>query len=117
MDAWKAYLHCRSSAMPDEIHFDLQQISQVAQEEVRQREISPLVPAALKFLFAAPPSRLAVDPHAMAVACALHGGHVAQSAGRPELTVELFSTVLAGQRGASYAYYAAEVRRKFHRME
>lgn len=117
MDAWKAYLHCRSSAEPDEIHSDLQQLSHVAQEEVRRREVSPLVPAALRFLFAAPLSRLAVDPHAMAVACALHGGHVVQSAGRPELTVELFTAFLAAQRGASYAYYAAEVRRKFHRLE
>lgn len=117
MEAWSTYLHCRSSAEPDEIHSDLQQLSHVAQEEVRRREVSPLVPAALRFLFAAPLSRLAVDPHAMAVACALHGGHVAQSAGRPELSVELFSTVVAAQRGASYAYYAAEVRRKFHLME
>lgn len=117
MNAWKAYLHCRSSAEPDEIHSDLQQLSHLAQDEVGRRAVSPLVPATLKFLFAAPLSRLAVDPQAMATACALHGGHVAQSAGRPELTVELFTAVLAAQRGASYAYYAAEVRRKFHRME
>ncbi|MEP7150526.1 MAG: hypothetical protein ABI856_02365 [Nitrospira sp.] len=71
----------------------------------------------MRSLVATLPSKVAVDPHAMTAACALHCGHVAQFAGRPELTVELFDTVLATQRGASYAYYAAEVGSKFHRME
>jgi hypothetical protein len=71
----------------------------------------------MRSLVAMLPSRVAVDPHAMTVACALHGDHIAQSAGRPELAVDLSSTVSEAQRGASYVYDAAEIRRKFHPIE
>ena len=38
---------------------------------------------------------------AMVVACARHGSHVAQSAGQPELSVEVFPAVVAEQKGAA----------------
>ena len=120
MEAWKTYLHCRASAEPDEIGADLRRLRTVSSrhaQSLHNHSFLLLLPVAMRSLVATLPSRVAVDPHAMTVACALHGGHVAQSAGRPELTVELFNTVLEAQRGASYTYYAAEVRRKFHRME
>lgn len=84
MDAWKTYLHCRSSTEPDEIRSDLHQLEGVAQALSTQEEPSALLPAAIQSLIAAPPSRLAVDPNAMVIACAQRGALVAQSAGRSE---------------------------------
>jgi hypothetical protein len=120
MEAWKTYLHCRASGEPDEIGADLQRLRTVSSrhaQSLQNHSSLVVLPVAMRSLVAMLPSRVAVDPHAMTVACALHGDHVAQSAGRPELAVELFGTVWEAQRGASYAYDAAEIRRKFHPIE
>lgn len=58
-----------------------------------------------------PPLRLAVDPHAMMVACAQHGSEVAEFVGRPELAVELFTVVLAALREGLYAYPSLDIGR------
>ena len=60
-----------------------------------------------------PPIRLAVDPHAMMVACAQHGGEMAQRVGRPELAVELFSVVLAALRERVSVYRPIDIGRAF----
>lgn len=115
MDTWKTYLHCRSSLDPEEIRSDLQQLTHVAQAVSRRNHASVrLLPAAVRTLIATLPSRLAVDPHAMSVACALHGGEVAKSAGLPGLSVVLLTAVVAAQLGAVDASYAVEAR---HRLE
>ena len=117
MAAWKTYLHCRSSTEPDEIHSDLRQLKRVAHAVTIQDQASVLLPVAIQSLLAALPSRLAVDPEAMVVACALHGGHVAQAAGQPELSVELFTTVVAAQKDAASTPYAVEAGRRLNGME
>ncbi|HLZ33352.1 MAG TPA: hypothetical protein VKP13_04990 [Nitrospira sp.] len=101
MAAWKTYLHCRSSIEPDEIRSDLHRLKRVTHTVTVHNQVSDVLPAAIRFLIAAPPSRLAVDPDAMVVACARHGSHVAQSAGQPELSVEVFPAVVAEQKGAA----------------
>jgi hypothetical protein len=101
MGAWETYLHCRSSTEPGAIRADLQRLNHVANLVTIQNQASVFLPVAIRSLIAAPPSRLAVDPEAMVVACAVHGGHVAQSAGQPELSVELFTAVVAERRGAA----------------
>lgn len=111
MHAWETYLHCRSSSEPDEIRTDLQQLSVMARAVTRQNRPSVILPAAIRALVTKPPSRLAVDPHAMMVACALHGDEAAQFAGRPELAVELFTVVLAAQREGTPLHYPADVGR------
>ncbi|MGA6826149.1 hypothetical protein ACO9S2_00925 [Nitrospira sp. NS4] len=119
MAAWKTYLHCRSSREPDEIHSDLHRLKRVAHAVITQDQAFVLLPAAVRSLIAALPSRLAVDPEAMVVACALHGNHVAQAAGQPELSMELFTTVVAAQKGAASTptSYAVEVSRRLSDME
>jgi hypothetical protein len=101
MAAWKTYLHCRSSTEPDEIRADLYRLKHVALTVTVHGQVPDVLPAAIRSLVAALPSRLAVDPDAMAVACARHGGHVAQSAGLTERSVELFPAVVAEQKGAA----------------
>lgn len=117
METWETYLHCRSSAEPDEIRADLQQLNRVAHAVTAQNQPSVLVPAAIRARLEAFPSRLAVDPRSMAAACALHGGHVALSAGQSELSVELFTVAGAAQEGSVYVSYAVEAKRRLKHME
>lgn len=116
MDAWNAYIHCRSSSEPDEIRADLQQLTQLAQTATVHNHAPRLLPAPVRSLIATLPSRLAVDPQSMVAACALHGGHVAQYAGRPDVSEELFNTVAETQPESASAYYAVEASRRLKRM-
>lgn len=111
MEGWNIYLHCRSSAEPDDIRMDVEQLSRMAYTVATQNRRSAFLPAAMRGLVMTPPSRLAVDPHAMMVACAQHGGEVAQIVGQPELAVELYTVVLAALREGVYAYYPRDVGR------
>lgn len=117
METWKTYRHCRSSLEPEEIRSDLQQLTRVAQAVSMPNHASVLLlPAAVRTLIARLPSRLAVDPHAMVVACALHGGEVAQAAGQPGLSVALLTAVVAAQQRAN-SYYSLEAHHRLKRME
>ena len=62
------------------------------------------------------PSRLAVDPKTMALGCALYGGRVARSVGRPRLAAELFTVVFAEQAETAYDYYVFEAGRGLEHM-
>lgn len=117
MSAWRTYVHCRSSTEPDEIRADLQQLTQLAQAETMQNHAPRRLPAAVRSLIAALPSRLAVAPQSMVAACALHGGHVAQSAGQPDFSEELLNRVAETQHEPASAYYAVEASRRLKRMK
>ena len=96
MDVWHTYLHCRSSVEPDEIRIDLDQLHRVAQTIALRNQVSPLVPAGIRPLI---------------------GSRVAQSAGRPEVAVELFRTVLASEGAADSASLAPAIARKVRYLE
>ena len=105
MNTWETYRHCRSSSEPDEIRTDLQELNTVVQIVTQQNQPSVHFPAAIRSWMDALPSRLAVDPNAMAAACAMHGARVAQSAGRPGLSAELFTAAGSAQEGSSFVRY------------
>lgn len=111
MHLWKTYTHCRSSSDSEEIRIDAQHLDQAARAVKLKSRSSILLPAAMQHLISELPSRLAVDPQAMALACALYGGQVARSVGRPRLAMELFNVVLAKQADAAYGSYVVEARR------
>ena len=118
MDTWKTYLHCRSSVEPEEIRSDLHQLNRVAQAvSMPNHAMVLLLPASVRSLISTLPSRLAVDPHAMSVACALHGSEVAQAAGQPGLSVALLTAVVAAQPGAVTTYYADAAHQRLTSME
>lgn len=118
MDTWKTYLHCRSSVEPEEIRSDLHRLNRVAQAVSMPNHATVLLlPASVRALISTLPSRLAVDPHAMSVACALHGSEVARAAGQPGLSVALLTAVVAAQQGAVTTYYADEAHQRLTSME
>lgn len=105
MEGWTTYLHCRLSQEPDDIRRDLEELSRMAYTVAMQSRPPGFLPASMRGFVMNPPSRLAVDPQAMMVACARHGGEVAHVVGRPELAVELFTVVLAALREQVHAYH------------
>jgi hypothetical protein len=111
MNIWETYRHCSSSSEPDEIRTDLQELNSVARVVRAQSQPSVHLPAAIRSWMEALPSRLAVDPSAMAAACAVHGARVAQTAGRSDLSMELFAAAGAVEEGRSYVRYAAGTNR------
>lgn len=118
MDTWKTYLHCRASMEPEEIRADLQHLNRIAEAvSIPNHTSIRLLPAAVRTRIATLPSRFAVDPHAMAAACALHGGEVAKAAGEPGLSVALFTAVVAIGREDVTAHYAVEAYRRLKGLE
>lgn len=106
-DLWRAYSHCRSSADPDEMRQDLLRLSGFVHSMSETMNSSSFLPQGL---IEEPPSRLAVDPRVMAIACALHAGQAAKADGRPHMAAELFGFVLSNDREPRYAYYVGEAR-------
>ena len=117
MDAWGTYLHCRSSVEPGAINADLQKLDRAAQVVVARNTPFLPLPAGLKVHVAAPPSRLAVDPHALVAACAQHGDKVAQAAGQSEAMAELVTARLTSQEGKPSARHGTEPGRTFQPSE
>ena len=64
-----------------------------------------LAPANLDNLVSDRPWRLAVNPKAMAVSCALLAGYQARVVGRPGLAGEMFGHILANYSVDQYRYY------------
>lgn len=94
MATWEIYRHCRASTKPDEIQADLEQLHDAVYAVMDQAQPPSLLPAAIRSLMTTLPSRLAVDPFAMTVACALHGSEVAQTAGLHEVARDLLMRVM-----------------------
>lgn len=116
MNVWKTYTHCRSSSDPDDIRVDAQYLDRAAYAMESKSQSPNVLPMAMQHLVSKLPSRLAVDPQAMALDCALYGGQVAQVVGRTRLAEELFHVVLAKQAEAAYGYYMFEASRRLEHM-
>lgn len=107
---WRIYSHCRSSLDPDEMREDMQHLSRALRHMSKTKSRPPLLPESVQHWIAEPPSRLSVDPEAMALACALRAGQAAWAEGRTQLATELFGFVLSKDREPPYTYYAAQAK-------
>lgn len=97
-DMWARYSDCRSGSGVIQTWQDAEQLNRA----VRLMGYSD---RALQGTLAASPSRLAVDPRAMAASCTLSAGQVAHDAGLDRLAAKLFRFVLLNFHGPRYAYY------------
>ena len=107
---WRIYTHCQSSIETDEMREDMQQLSQALDRMSVKTNRHSFLPQSVQRLIEEPPSRLAVDPGAMTVACALRAGVAAQTEGRTQLAAELFGFVLSKDQEPPYAYYVVQAR-------
>jgi hypothetical protein len=116
-DLWSAYSHCQSSADADEMRQDLLRLSRSVHNMSEAMNSSSFLPQGVQRLIEEPPSRLAVDPRVMVIACALHAGQAAKADGRPHMAAELFGFVLSNDRESRYAYYASQARLGLAQMQ
>ena len=104
MTLWDTFAQCRTGVDLDAMRTASRQLNQVAHRPGQSPASDIPLPKAIQRLVAEPPSRLAVDPKAMAAACNLYTGQAALTAGRPDVAVEMFQMVLDHSNGASTYY-------------
>lgn len=110
MNLWSTYSECQSSTDLDTMRVAAQQLNQAANISNSGRDFVLPLPERIERLVAKPPTRLAVDPKAMAAACTLYAGQAALNAGRNDVAAEMFSSVMNGHPQAEYAYYVHRAR-------
>ena len=109
MGMWSTYRHCEAASDLDMMRLDAHHLDSVAHQSVIGVGHDVALPQVMKRWISEPANRLAVDPKAMAVACSLHTGQAALSAGRYDLADEMFQAVLKYPEGV-YPYYIKQAR-------
>ena len=116
-DLWTVYKHCRSSTDHDEMRQDIQHLSRALHGMSETKNRPSFLPQSVQRLIEEPPSRLAVDPGAMAIACGLHAAEAAQADGQTQMAAELFEFVLSKDRDPRYTYYVEQARLGLAQMQ
>jgi hypothetical protein len=114
---WKRYSHCRSHTDVNQIWHDAQQLNRTVRFMDQAARETELLPDTIEQTLAEPPTRLAVDPKAMAAACTLLAGRAAQNLGHSQFAAELFSFVLANFTQPRYAYYREQAEMDLDQIE
>lgn len=119
MATWGVYRHCQVGTDVDTMGADLKQLRLAASKLGASSSFSLPLPETMKQMVEkqAQAPRLAVDPNAMAAACALSAGHVALLAERMDLATELFQSVIENHVQPEYAYYTAQARIGLNQVE
>lgn len=115
MDLWSAYTRCYRSEELDAMRADAQRLSRAA--DTIDSAADPIPPESNEPVRMGPTVRLAVDPAAMAAACALHAGQAAQGMGRLYVAREMFHMVVTNFPQPRYRYYVAQARRALDRLD
>ena len=106
-DLWSTYRHCQASDNPHEMKADALHLGE-SLSTMHDKARYALIPDGIERLGDERPSRLAIDPGAMAASCALLAGYQARAAGRPELATEMFGHVVANYPVTRYRYYVVQ---------
>lgn len=110
MKLWEIYQHCRSSTDLEAMSGDLQRLKHGASLSIPGTEVRIPLPLLIARHITPPGSRLAVDPQAMALACALRTGEVALETGHNRFAAQLFRSTLHKLSGPEHAFYAIQAR-------
>ena len=115
MDMWKTYTHCSRSEDLDAVRMDAHRLS------ISVGAVNPpadsIPPTSNESSGNELPSRLSVDPAAMAAACAVHVGQVAQGTGHPSVAQEMFQMVIINFPQPPYRYYVAQAKQGLERLQ
>jgi hypothetical protein len=112
MDIWQTYRHCNASSEPEEIRGDLHELVRFALVVNSQNQPPDHLPAVIRPWMEALPSTLAVDPNAMAMACAQRGARAAALTERSVVDIEVRNPSGADDEGLSYRWYAIKAEAK-----
>ena len=106
-DLWDTYRHCQTSEDPVEMRTDALRLDETVRT-MHEDTSSVLIPDGIERLVDERPSRLAVDPRAMAASCALLAGYQARVAGQPQLAAEMFAHIVSTYPVERYRYYVVQ---------
>lgn len=119
MSLWETYSTCRSASDFHQASSGMHRLSEAAaltsNGEGPNGFVLPL-PSQLERLVSSPPSRLAVDVHAMTAACSIHTGELALHEGSVGLARDAFASVLTLGEGVS-PYYILQAKRFLTELE
>lgn len=115
MTLWRTYSHCRSSSDPEEMRTDVERLDREIQAITLNTHALMRLPDILSDLVSELPSRLAIDPKAMLVACSLYAGQAAQALGRRQLAAEMFTSIRTTD--PEYSYYVAQAKDGLRQLE
>ena len=104
---WDTYRHCQTSEDAVEMKADALRLDETVRT-MREDTSSALIPDGIERLVDERPSRLAVDPRAMAASCALLAGYQARLAGLPQLAAEMFAHIVSRYPVERYRYYVVQ---------
>lgn len=110
MDLWTTYSSCQSGLDLHSMRMAVARLTVAADRQVAAQQAVPPLPAPILQFVSPQPTRLAVDPKAMAAACTLYTGQAALTMGRQDLAAEMFYTVLLKHSQDEYRYYAKQAR-------
>ena len=115
MDLWVIYSRCSHSEDPDAMRVDAQRLSLAV--EVMDPAADPIPPESEEPAPMEPSARLSADPAAMAAACGLRAGQVAQGMGRASFAREMFQIIITDFPHPRYRYYVAQAREGLERLD
>jgi hypothetical protein len=114
MEMWDIYSHCSRSEDLEALRADAQRLSLTVGAMGSAVDV---IPAANEEPVMGPIARLSADPAAMAAACALRAGQVAQGMERWSLAREMFQMIVKDFPQPRYRYYAAEARAGLEQLD
>lgn len=117
MDLWGVYSNCQAGSDVEKLRDDSSRLSRAAQTPSQDTGFVLPLPGNMERWVAVPSARLAVDVRAMAAACMLHAGQVAQQVGRNDIAQEMFQSVLAIHNDPAYEYYLDQARNGLAEVE
>ena len=115
MDAWGIYTHCSQSVDLDAMRADAHRLSLAG--NMTDSVGNPAFPYNEEKASMGPSDRLSADPSAMAAACALRAGKLAQERGLRSFAREMFEMIVTNFPQPRYRYYVAQARDGLERLD
>jgi len=112
---WGIYTHCSRSEDLDAMRVDAQRLSLAG--NMTDSAGDPIFPESEESASMGPNVRLSADPSAMAAACALRAGQIAQERGRRSFAREMFQMIVTNFPQPRYRYYATQAREGLERLD
>ena len=115
MDTWGIYTHCSRSGDLDAMRVDAQRLKLAG--NMMDSAGNPISPESEEPASSGPNVRLSADPSAMAAACALRAGQIAQERGRRSFAREMFQMIVTNFPQPRYRYYVIQAQERLERLE
>ena len=115
MDMWGIYTRCSQSEDLDAMRVDAQRLNLAG--NMTDSAGAPIFSESEEPAPMESTVRLSADPSAMAAACALRAGQVAQERGRVSFAREMFQMIVTNFPQPRYRYYVAQAREGLERLD